>query len=300
VATLVALSKTTELFTIAHKLIDSFPDLLISWYAVACYYYSIENYEAAKRFFHKCTLLDAQHGGSWIGYGHSFAVEQEHDQAMNCYVKAAKVMSSCHLPLMYVGLEYSLTNNLRLAEKFFSQASEMAPEDPYVLHELGVLFFRLDNFVKAEEFFKKAEKVVDNRASWEQLLNNLGHVMRKLKRYEDALEYHQRALRLAPRNPSTLAAMGYLHMFLEQFDVAVEYFHQSLSLKRDDAFVTALLTKAMDILNDTWKTAYPEPPTLSVPKLTIIVHGPSPKKSILEKTTSEADDAQSDVEMEEA
>lgn len=298
VVNLLALSKTTELFSLAHKLIDSFPDLLIAWFAVGCYYYSIENFEAAKRFFHKCTLLDPQHGASWIGYGHSFAVEQEHDQAMNCYVKAAKVMSSCHLPLMYVGLEYSLTNNLRLAEKFFSQASTMSPDDPYVLHELGVLYFRLDNFARAEEYFRKAEKVAGTRTMWEQLLNNLGHVMRKLKRYNEALEYHRRALRLSPKNASTLAAIGYLHMFLEEFDVAVEYFHQSLSLKRDDAFVTALLNKAMDILNDTWKTPFPEPPTLSIPA--VRVQGSSPKKQAAVKMISEADDAQSDVEMEDA
>jgi len=121
--------------------------------------------------------------------------------------------------------------------------------------------------------------------------------MRKLKRYDDALEYHRRALRHSPRNASTLAAIGFLHMFLEQFDVAVEYFHQSLSLKRDDAFVTALLTKAMDILNETWKSPFPEPPTLTVPS--IRVQGSTAKKLALTLSTSDANGEQSDVEMEE-
>ena len=49
---------------------------------------------------------------------------------------------SCHLPLLYIGVEYGLTNNSKLAEKFFSQALEIAPEDPFVLHELGVTSFQ--------------------------------------------------------------------------------------------------------------------------------------------------------------
>ena len=36
----------------------------------------------------------------------------------------------CHLPLLYIGVEYGLTNNVKLAEKFFEEASKIAPEDP--------------------------------------------------------------------------------------------------------------------------------------------------------------------------
>ncbi len=48
-------------------------------------------------------------------------------------------MYSCHLPILYVGLEYSLTNNLRLAERLYSESLKFYPDDPAVLHELGVI-----------------------------------------------------------------------------------------------------------------------------------------------------------------
>ena len=44
--------------------------------------------------------------------------------------------------MLYIGLEYGLTNNVKLAERFFSQALEIAPEDPFVLHEMGVVAFQ--------------------------------------------------------------------------------------------------------------------------------------------------------------
>ena len=57
-----------------------------------------------------------------------------------CFVNV--VVNRCHLPLLYVGLEYGLTNNSKLAERFFNQALSIAPDDPFVLHEIGVIAYQ--------------------------------------------------------------------------------------------------------------------------------------------------------------
>ena len=82
------------------------------------------------------------YGPAWLAFGHSFAAENEHDQAMVAYFTASQLMKGCHLPLLYIGLEHGLTNNFKLAERFFSQALAIAPEDPFVLHEMGVIAFK--------------------------------------------------------------------------------------------------------------------------------------------------------------
>ena len=53
----------------------------------------------------------------------------------------------CHLPMLYIGLEYGLTNNSKLAERFFSQALSIAPEDPFVMHEVAVVAFQNGEWV---------------------------------------------------------------------------------------------------------------------------------------------------------
>lgn len=60
------------------------------------------------------------------------------------YLKIPKIFSffRCHLPLLYIGLENGLTNNSVLAEKFFLQAQAIAPFDPFVSHEMGVIAFQ--------------------------------------------------------------------------------------------------------------------------------------------------------------
>lgn len=49
--------------------------------------------------------------------------------------------------MLYIGLEYGLTNNPKLAERFFSQALSIAPEDPFVIHEVAVVAFQNGEYV---------------------------------------------------------------------------------------------------------------------------------------------------------
>ena len=56
----------------------------------------------------KATQLDRLFGPAWLTYGHSFAIENEHDQAMAAYFKASQLMQGCHLPLLYIGLGWKI------------------------------------------------------------------------------------------------------------------------------------------------------------------------------------------------
>ena len=132
----------SDLFLLAHRLVELFPEWAISWFAVGSYYFLVGKQELARRYLSRATQLDRVFGPSWLAYGHSFAQENEHDQATAAYFKAYQLMPGCHLPLLYIGVEYGLTNNIKLAERFFTEALQIAPEDPFVLHELGVTCFQ--------------------------------------------------------------------------------------------------------------------------------------------------------------
>lgn len=110
-------------------------------YKIYCIVFITGKSDPARRYLAKATALDRLFGPAWLAYGHSFAVENEHDQAMAAYFKASQLMKGCHLPLLYIGLECGLTNNLKLADKFFQQAQGIAPNDPFVIHEMGVISF---------------------------------------------------------------------------------------------------------------------------------------------------------------
>lgn len=251
---LVELKKTNELFFLGHKLVDNYPQKAVAWYAVGCYYLVIEKYEQARRYFSKATTLEQVYGPAWLAFGHAFAAEGEHDQAMAAYFTASKLMPRCHLPLLYIGLEYGKTNNAKLAERFLDQALVLSPDDPYVKQEMGVIAFQNGDNILAERYFKEAlQKAEISRGevlseTWETLLNNLGHACRKLGRYQEAIRYHKQALVLVPKKASTFSALGFVNSLLGNHHEAIGYFHKALGIQREDTFSVHMLGQTLEQL----------------------------------------------------
>jgi len=267
VALLVELKNKSKLFYFAHQLVDRYPELPISWYAVGCYYLlQPKKQDLARRYLLKTTLLDNMFGPAWLALGHSFALGNEHDQAMAAYFSASQLMRGCHLPFLYIGLEYSVTNNTKLAEQFFSSALEICPQDPHVLHEMGVAAYTNADYNTALSYFEKALSQVQTLgqeisvSEWEPLLNNLGHVHRKLKNYDLALEFHQKALTLAPHSTDTYSALGLVCSYLGRYLEAIEYLHRSISLCHDDVFTTTLLDSVIEHYAENDPSVYGEEP----------------------------------------
>lgn len=268
ISSLMEINKPTQLFDIAHQLVDLYPENAISWFAVGCYYLVINKVEPARRYLSKATSLNNVFGPAWLVYGHSFAVEREHDQAMAAYFRAYHLMRGCHLPLLFIGVEYGRANDCKLAEKFLSQARSVAPEDPFVLHEYGVVHYRNRDFKSALECFKNAEKILKHvnttsganwtnsdrfKQKWEPLLNNIGHTLRQLGDYDEAIRYHNKALTLIQANPSSYSALGFLYYLKEDWDQALEYLNNALSIRYNDSISTSLLEKTIPKYNQALK-----------------------------------------------
>lgn len=254
ISCLVDLKKSNGLFYLAHELVDLSPERAASWYAVGCYYLLTANQSKARRYFSKAICMDRYFGPAWLAYGHSFAEENEHDQAMAAYLSAAKLMKGCHFPLLYVGAECGLINNLKLAERFLTQAQSIAPNDPFIFHEMGTIAYQNEDYSMAEEHFLKAlEKVqkYNNQIiseKWEPLLNNLGHTFRKQRRFTEALSYHRHALSVLPQNPTTLTNIGFVQALQGNFVDAIDTFHKVLGLKQDDIFSLTMLSYLIEQL----------------------------------------------------
>lgn len=62
------------------RLVDEYADSTVSWFAVGCYYTCIGEHDVARRYFGKCTAMDASFAPAWIAFGNSFAALDESDQ----------------------------------------------------------------------------------------------------------------------------------------------------------------------------------------------------------------------------
>lgn len=115
------------------------------------------------------------------------------------------------------------------------------------------------SFESAEKLFSATLDMVtavaaQNRepipATWEPLLNNLAHCMRKNRRYREALDLHKRALVLKPQTASTFTAIGFVQTLLGQLENAIDSFHKSLALCHDEIFTLTILQYVTDDLKE--------------------------------------------------
>ncbi|KNC84554.1 hypothetical protein SARC_03227 [Sphaeroforma arctica JP610] len=254
---LVSLSKKNDLFLLAHKLVSNAPKAAFSWYAVGCYYYLIEKQDQARHYFTKATNIDKLYGMAYLAFGHSFAVEGEHDQAMAAYCTAARLLKGSHLPYLYRGMEYLYTNhiNVSLARDNLMKAQELRPDDPQTLHELGVCYFREMIFNEAVQCFKKAltayahqigpVKDPEGRAAVEATLVCLGQTYRKQGLYDQACDSFDQAIELNADQHTTYAAKAFTRHLQGNVSEAIDLYHVALSLKAEDAFCEQMLTIAV-------------------------------------------------------
>ncbi|KAA0194859.1 Cell division cycle protein 16 [Fasciolopsis buskii] len=237
ISVLKELDRSNELFRIAHKLMNVYPSNAISWFAVGCYYLCTQRNELARRHLLKATQLDRRFGPTWLALGHAFAADGEHDQAIASYCTAAQVIRGSHIPIMYIGIEYSASNNRTLAGRFLRQAYKLSPNDPFVLHELGTLAFETQKYSTAIHLFSRAYDRACQLGGqvpssfWEPLVNNMGHTYRKLGMYDQAIGMHEIALRLVPDSPSTLTSLALVYAMTERMNEAIDCLHRSLGVR---------------------------------------------------------------------
>ncbi|XP_031406421.1 anaphase-promoting complex subunit 6 isoform X2 [Punica granatum] len=252
VAAATELGHSNELYLMACSLTKDYPEKLtvrtpsffplcraLSWFAVGCYYYCIKN---------KATNHDGTFAPAWIGYGNAYAAKEVGDQAMSAYRTAARLFPGCHLPALYIGMEYMRTHSFKLAEQFFMQAKSICPTDPLVYNELGVVAYHKKEYDKAVCWFEKTLAHIPSALSeiWEPTVVNLGHVYRKLKMFNEAIKTYEKALTLSTRSVSTYAGLAYTYHLQDNFAVAIDMYEKALWLKPDDKFCGEMLAIALE------------------------------------------------------
>ncbi|CAH0723965.1 unnamed protein product, partial [Brenthis ino] len=279
-ACLVELKKSAELFAFAHALVDAYPQSWTAWYAVGCYYYLIGKSEFARRYLSKACGLEPRAGCVWLAYGHSFAADNEHDQAMAAYFKASQLMPGCYLPPLYVGVECSLLNNVSMCERFMARAAALhstakvseVPEAEAeaeaegacgwerldttcaeVAHEAGAAALAAGHAAAAHALWRRALAAAGPpdqlKPCWAATLDALGHASRALGRPREALAWHERALALRPARASSLAARGLCLALLGRETEAADALHAALARDPDHVVALALLDAIVDRLD---------------------------------------------------
>ena len=128
------------------------------------------------------------------------------------------------------------------------QASEICKLDPIICNELGVLYYNKCDYAVAAAWLRRgADLLTTDRIAptWQPMLSNYGHALRKLGQYDDAIAAYERAMALAPHDAGTHAAFGLTRHLMGDLPGAIEGYHRSLAHRADCAVTQDLLYEAL-------------------------------------------------------
>ncbi|KAF0396831.1 TPR-like protein [Gigaspora margarita] len=154
-------------------------------------------------FTFKVSTMDSHCGPTWVGFGHTFAIESEHDQAITAYSTTVKLYSGSHLSTLFIGMQHLQAKNLLSAEEYL------------FIRSIGI---KRVGYAQSVDFFKNAL--------------NLGEL-------DIAESYFQRVVSVSPPNADALTALGYIYYVKEEFE---EYYHEALSICPYDPITHDLLS----------------------------------------------------------
>ncbi|EGR27540.1 hypothetical protein IMG5_194480 [Ichthyophthirius multifiliis] len=258
-ACLLHLNYLGELYYCAHNLVENYSTHPLSWFAIGSYYYLIAKYEIARKYFQKAIFLDRNFVYAWIGMAHSFAIQDESDQAMSFYRTVSRLFPGCYMAHLYMGMEYLRTNNLKTALLSFQYAKEINQNDPLIYNEIGVIYFKQKNYEEAKKTYLIALNLCSEAANSivHTILNNLAHTYRKMKEYKLAIQSYEKCIQLEPKNYQTYLSLAYTYHISNQLNKAVAYYHKSLYHKHENQFAYDMLDKCLrDASENQWENVY--------------------------------------------
>ncbi|XBW36729.1 hypothetical protein QEN19_002306 [Hanseniaspora menglaensis] len=266
ISSLFEINNKSKLFRLVNDLIINFPREWITEFASATHQLCLKKPISARKHFAKATILNPNSLASWIGYGHTFVAELEHEQAIVVYSTAAKLFPGSSIPLIFIGMQYIAMESYLQSEQHFKMALEIDDRDPLLLNELGVIYYQQSDFVKAKKYFKKAYELVTNimttetrgdlskfvnphcsNKSWNGIFVNLGHTYRKLNDLKKALMCFEMVNDNSVQNTNILTSMALICLKLCKLEKCIDYLHRALSVSPNNTMAKNLLDKAMEL-----------------------------------------------------
>jgi len=144
------------------------------------------------------------------------------------YIDAITALASWHGWMYFLGLDRT-DSRLEENKKYLEMAKSMAPDDPSVIEEEGVYYYRMfRDYNKAFELYDKANlKSADSfsRRAW---------VLRRLGQWEECIAYIWKAIDLNPKQAYYYRELGGTYNAIRNYDKALEVLNTSIELVPND------------------------------------------------------------------
>jgi tetratricopeptide (TPR) repeat protein len=116
---------------------------------------------------------------------------------------------------------------------FYEKALALKPQDPLILHNLGVNLLHAGHISAAIARFRKALKFNSNDL---KTLRHLGYAFAESGQYDSAISFYTKALTIQPDDAQTHKWMGFACIDSNKIQTAIHHFEKVIELSPDDVF----------------------------------------------------------------
>lgn len=132
-----------------------------------------------------------------------------------------------------------------VAMRYFLEASELDPNFAMAYHDLGRLYFTLDEMEKGRVNFAKAFELRDHSSEREKLEITATYYENVTGELEKALYTRRQQVASYPHNSESYDGLGYVYSLLGKYDIAIDMFRQSIRLNPDSPDTYGLLANSL-------------------------------------------------------
>lgn len=193
---------------------------------------------------------------AWLGFAHSLALQEEHDQALAAYRACLRRFPGWPLASLYLGAEHLAQQGMTAqaasaATPYLRRAAEADALDWQARAELGCAEHAAGNLEAADGLLRVAIELLPPgkpKACFGEVLHaNLGHVLRAQGRLREALDELRVALSTGEdaKAPATHSCLGLTLLQLGRPSEAADSLHAALSLRPNDPLSAQLLHHAL-------------------------------------------------------
>ncbi|MBN1596981.1 MAG: tetratricopeptide repeat protein [Bacteroidales bacterium] len=186
-------------------------------------------------FLRKIEGVESNNSEFFLLKGIALNVLGRKEEASYAFNKAIQYAYEGKEDIIYsIAYSYINTRRYKLAIKFLKLLIEINPKNTMALHELAMVYERIDDLQKSVVYYKK---YIDLEPYSENIWFNLGMVYSSLEQYEDAIEAYDFAIAISPDYVSAYFSKANTHVLQENYEEAIKTYEEIIFIEPDNAQV---------------------------------------------------------------
>lgn len=184
-------------------------------------------FENRMSYWSKIVKLKPDEPRAYYNIGAAYNSENKLDTAEVVLKKGLSLDTTKNFCYRELSLVYMKRRDWLTAYQYGLQSLNRDSNDLMSNYYLGKTMLNLQRFIKAIEYFQKAEKMGYLNPD---MFIDIGYAFTQIRKYEKAIEYYQKALSIQPNALFAYSNLGDLYLSMKRYDLAKDAYLKSLAI----------------------------------------------------------------------